>query len=874
MFTDTATVDFTYDDSAGTISAVAAAGYTDEQAQDAVGTILADTSTLDLTYSDGTPSISGAVLDSPLLQGNNSAYHLLRTNHTGTQLASTISDFSEAVDDRVDALIQDGTGLAWTYDDGANTLTGNVSITQYTDELAQDATGAMAANSARVTLTYVDGTPSLTPDLVADSITNTYINSAAAISMSKTALTVTDSTSIDFTYSGNDITGVVPDYYRKATSPPSPLPWIYIEDEGTINRLINPRFETDLTDWTEFDAGTGGGPASTVVTLTRETTGTYIGVGVGKVVVGAAVANGGVQTGTYAKSAGVQEQASVWLKGDVGGEQVNVQLVGDSSGATSGALTAFTLTTSYRKYPVAKTPTAGDTTLRIRIINTTAATCTYYIGAAQLERKSSTYGTSYSETSLGQGYAASNTRSAGTHHLGTIADNSGGPFQIGSDGAIVSSGQMVFRGERNIPINILADTSHFLFTGPATTSTLTAGDEVGILKVRNELNGNVFYVDADAVTTANGVLISAGSLTTGYALAIGVPSSLGLEGAGFTGEFFGFLSKSGLQQYAWSKIRQKMGDPADILRKYILGYGGGKFSSATTAMTGTISSSGVNVTGTGTNFDPEFAVGDLIVAAGQTRRVATRASDTALTTNTAFSPVIAGGTAIARANDQYKPMMYVAERSTSTLTDGTSDHSFADTAAPFSALLADSAGRWRTYRGTANNTVPAPTADTDSQIIPQEIGRSTTETQSATSTSEDTLMTLAIPTNILGTTGRLWFHGAGLLSSVLGTATCTLRWKLGATTLFTEVLTPALATDRPYAFDEYVAQDGAANAQKTDLFFTQRGAALTALGIAFTDYVASSVDMSAAASLVLTAQWSVSNAANKITLESWKVMAE
>lgn len=40
-------------------------------------------------------------------------------------------------------------------------------ITQYTDELAQDAVGAMAANSTFVSLTYNDATPSLTPSLSA-----------------------------------------------------------------------------------------------------------------------------------------------------------------------------------------------------------------------------------------------------------------------------------------------------------------------------------------------------------------------------------------------------------------------------------------------------------------------------------------------------------------------------------------------------------------------------------------------------------------------------------------------------------------------------------------------------------------------------------
>ena len=45
-------------------------------------------------------------------------------------------------------------------------------ITQYTNEDAQDAVGAMAANSTFVNLTYVDGTPSLTPALSATGTAN------------------------------------------------------------------------------------------------------------------------------------------------------------------------------------------------------------------------------------------------------------------------------------------------------------------------------------------------------------------------------------------------------------------------------------------------------------------------------------------------------------------------------------------------------------------------------------------------------------------------------------------------------------------------------------------------------------------------------
>jgi hypothetical protein len=51
--------------------------------------------------------------DSDLLQGQNSSYHLTRTNHTGTQLAATISDFNSAVRlNRIDQLLAAGADVA------------------------------------------------------------------------------------------------------------------------------------------------------------------------------------------------------------------------------------------------------------------------------------------------------------------------------------------------------------------------------------------------------------------------------------------------------------------------------------------------------------------------------------------------------------------------------------------------------------------------------------------------------------------------------------------------------------------------------------------------------------------------------------------
>lgn len=63
-FTDpTADRTITFKNESGTVALLSdvPAAYTDEQAQDAVGTILTDSSTIDFTYTDGTPSITAAV---------------------------------------------------------------------------------------------------------------------------------------------------------------------------------------------------------------------------------------------------------------------------------------------------------------------------------------------------------------------------------------------------------------------------------------------------------------------------------------------------------------------------------------------------------------------------------------------------------------------------------------------------------------------------------------------------------------------------------------------------------------------------------------------------------------------------------------------
>lgn len=84
-------------------------------------------------------------------------------SNTSIAIPSTaVTDFAEAVDDRVAVLIQNGTGITWTYNDASNTLTPTVTITQYTDELAQDAVGTILTDSDTIDFTYNDAGNTIT----------------------------------------------------------------------------------------------------------------------------------------------------------------------------------------------------------------------------------------------------------------------------------------------------------------------------------------------------------------------------------------------------------------------------------------------------------------------------------------------------------------------------------------------------------------------------------------------------------------------------------------------------------------------------------------------------------------------------------------
>lgn len=221
--------------------------YDDEHAQDAVGAMIANSARVSLTYTDATPSlVADLVADSVTvgyLHSSATARLFGRTTaaagageeislgaglaFSGSTLTSTITQYTdEMAQDAIGAALTDTTEVDFTYDDTANTITADLkansvvvgklhasatarlfgrttaaagageeialgaglsfsagtlvsTITQYTDEMAQDAIGALFIDSNELDFTYDDTGNSMTADLKNNSVVAARLKATA-----------------------------------------------------------------------------------------------------------------------------------------------------------------------------------------------------------------------------------------------------------------------------------------------------------------------------------------------------------------------------------------------------------------------------------------------------------------------------------------------------------------------------------------------------------------------------------------------------------------------------------------------------------------------------------------------------------------------
>jgi hypothetical protein len=169
--------------------------------------------TIGLANTSVTASSYGSASQVPTFTVNAQGQLTAASNVSIAIPSTSVTDFAEAVDDRVAALLVAGSGISLTYNDPANTLTVASNITQYTDEQAQDATAALIQNGTGISWTYSDIANTLTPAVSLAPFSTTNLAEGTNLyftnSRAQAAITVSDTASLDLTYLAGNISGAV-----------------------------------------------------------------------------------------------------------------------------------------------------------------------------------------------------------------------------------------------------------------------------------------------------------------------------------------------------------------------------------------------------------------------------------------------------------------------------------------------------------------------------------------------------------------------------------------------------------------------------------------------------------------------------------------
>jgi hypothetical protein len=217
-----------------------------------------------------------------------------------------------------------------------------------------------------------------------------------------------------------------------ATGTSANNPLALVSDEATTNKILNPSAEVDLVN-----SGAGG---VTPPALIRNTTIAYSGIASYMVTGNASHTDGWIMIYTDSVAASTTYTASAWVKGTAG------QIIGFSlyffQGGELG--TTYTLTGDWQR--ITTTRTTGNSPSYLRtMLRVHASNQVVFIDAVQVEQKS--YATSYTDGSLGAGYAwtgtshaSTSTRTAGLQHLNNAN------FYFDTSGNLITRGSLYAEG--------------------------------------------------------------------------------------------------------------------------------------------------------------------------------------------------------------------------------------------------------------------------------------------------------------------------------------------------------------------------------------------------------------------------------------------
>lgn len=219
--------------------------YTDEQAQDAVGTILVDSSNIDFTYNDGTPSITADLTDTGVSPGTFGS-------------ASEVSQFIVDAKGRITA---------------AGSTTISIADTQVVGfaEAAQDAVGGALVDTASINFTYTDGSQSITADVLPAGVDhNALLNYVANQHVDHSTVQIATSSTSGLS-GGGDITTtrnitVAPD--QATTAAPAAGDLVLFADISNTNALRKTTIQDilDLGGGKVVDAWVSGDGATKIIT--------------------------------------------------------------------------------------------------------------------------------------------------------------------------------------------------------------------------------------------------------------------------------------------------------------------------------------------------------------------------------------------------------------------------------------------------------------------------------------------------------------------------------------------------------------------------------------------------------------------------------